>query len=124
MNANFNTILLDGRSLTSNMKAAIFESLPLSPLALPLSPLDDVIFAYSFCDFYFFGKNFFQTSQDKTSLLSLYRTKLYGLSSKRCAYGCSQGLGFGATLKRKIQSHDRYVSADVNFYERPPRSLK
>ena len=47
-----------------------------------------------------------------------------GLSPQESVQERSQKLEFGATLKRKVQSHGRYVSADANFSERSPRSLK
>ena len=47
-----------------------------------------------------------------------------GLSSQVSAPGRSQEFGFGAALKRKVQSHGRYVSADANLCECSPRSLK
>ena len=113
------------------MEAAIFESLLLPPSALPL--LDDVIFARNFLISKCFGKNFFHISQDKTALLLSpqkhniepnYIIVFSGLSSQESAYGRSQEYGFGAALKRKVQSHGRYSSADANFSERSPRSLK
>ena len=47
-----------------------------------------------------------------------------GLSPQDSVQERSQKLEFGAILKRKVQSHGRYVSADANFSERSPRSLK
>ena len=35
-------------------------------------------------------------------------------------HGRRQDFGFGAPLKRKVQSHGRYVSADANYSERHP----
>ena len=51
---------------TRDVEAAIFETLLLPPLALPLLLLDDVTFVYNFLVLKVLGKNFFQTSQDKT----------------------------------------------------------
>ena len=51
-------------------------------------------------------------------------TVFIGLSLQGSAHGCSQVFGFVAALKRKVQSHGRYVSADANFFERSPRNLK
>ena len=44
-----------------------------------------------------------------------------GLPTQGSAHGRSQEFGFGATLKQKVQSSGRYVSADANFSERSPR---
>ena len=41
--------------LTKDVEAAIFKSLPLPLVALPLPLLDDVIFAYNFLILKFFG---------------------------------------------------------------------
>ena len=50
-------------------------------------------------------------------------TVFSGLSSQGSARGRSQEFEFGAALKRKVQSHGRYVSADANFSKRSPGSL-
>ena len=47
-----------------------------------------------------------------------------GFSSQGSAHGRSQEFEFGAAIKQKVKSHGRYVSADVNFFERLPRILK
>ena len=69
----------------------------------------------------FFGKNFFQISQDKTALLSSsqkhhiepnYVIIFSGLSSQRSAHGRSQEFGFGVAIKQKVQSHGRKVISD------------
>ena len=49
---------------------------------------------------------------------SNYIILLSSLSSQGSAHGRSQEFGFGAAIKRKVQSHSRYVSADANFSER------
>ena len=41
-----------------------------------------------------------------------------GFSSQGSAQDRSLEFGFEAALKRKVQSHGRYVSADANFSER------
>ena len=112
------------------VEAAIFESLPFPPLALPLPPLDDVIFAKNFFIFKFFGKNFFRLSQDKTALLSPFQKHhiepnyniiiLSGFSLQGPAYGHDQKFEFGAALKQNVQSHG-YFSAAANFSKRSPR---
>ena len=47
-----------------------------------------------------------------------------GLSSQGFEHERNQEFTFGAAQKRKVKSHGRYVSADVNFSERSPRILK
>ena len=44
-----------------------------------------------------------------------------GLSSQGYAQRRSQEFEFGAALKRKVKSHGRNASADVNFFELSPR---
>ena len=123
----------------NNVEVAIFESHPLPPLALPLPPLalplshaslGDVIFAQNFLILKFFGKIFFHPSRDiehcyhHLKNVVKHQIVFSGLSSQGSAHGRSQEFEFRAALKRRVKSHGRYVSADVDLSERSPRFLK
>ena len=93
------------------METAVFES-------LPLSPIDDVIFALRI-----FWENFFRINRGETACYHYFKNIIKhhiiivfgGLSLQESAHGRSQEFGFGAALKGKFQSHGHYVSANANF---------